>query len=204
LPYSPWQNGKQERFFGTVECRLMDMLENKKDLTLKELNDYTVAWIEMEYHRSVHDDIKCAPIDRFANGKDVGRPSPSFAELQIFFCREKRRLQRLTDGTISLEAKRYEIPLRFRMLKEIWVRYAEWDMSNVHLVDRDTGNVLEKIYPIDKVKNSYIGRKIITDNPSTVKSTTPANEVAPLLKKHMEDHRIKNGPSAYLSKDENL
>lgn len=47
----------------------MDMLENKKNLTLKDLNDYTVAWIEMEYNRSTHVDIKCAPIDRFSNGK---------------------------------------------------------------------------------------------------------------------------------------
>jgi len=204
LPYSPWQNGKQERFFGTLERRLMDMLENKKELTLKELNDYTVAWIEMEYHRSVHVDIKCAPIDRFAQGEDVGRPSPTFKELNICFCKEEKRSQRLTDGTISLMAKRYEIPLRFRTLPKIWIRYARWDMSKVYLVDRSTGEVLERIYPLDKVKNSYIGRRVITDNPSIQKSVLPANEVAPLLQKYKEDHRIKNNPSSYLSKDENL
>jgi transposase InsO family protein len=204
LPYSPWQNGKQERFFGTLECRLMDMLENKKDLTLKELNDYTVAWLEMEYHRSVHTDINLAPIERFANGKDVGRTSPSFSELKFYFCREERRLQRLTDGTISLNAKRYEIPLRFRTLKEIWLRFAEWDMSHVFLVDRITGNLLEKIYPIDKVKNAYAGRRVISDNPSIEKPVPAGDGVAPLLKKYKDDHRIKNTPSSYLSKDENL
>ena len=204
LPYSPWQNGKQERFFGTLEGRLMDMLENKKNLTLKDLNDYTVAWIEMEYNRSTHVDIKCAPIDRFSNGTDVGRPSPTFRDLQINFCREERRIQRLTDGTISLNAKRYEIPLRFRMIKEIWIRYAEWDFSNVHMVDRNTGNILEKIYPIDKVKNSLLGRRVITDNLSSEKSVLPVDEVAPLLRKYKEDHKNKNIPSSYLSKDERL
>lgn len=204
LPYSPWQNGKQERFFGTLECRLMDMLENKKDLTLKELNDYTVAWIEMEYHRSVHTDINIAPIERFANGKDVGRISPLFSELKFYFCREESRSQRLTDGTISLKAKRYEIPLRFRTLKKIWIRFADWDMSHVFLIDHTTGNFLEKIYPIDKVKNAYAGRRAITDNPSIEKPDLPADEVAPLLRKYKEDHRIKNTPSSYLSKDENL
>jgi transposase InsO family protein len=204
LPYSPWQNGKQERFFGTLECRLMDMLENKKDLTLKELNDYTVAWIEMEYNRSVHSDINLAPIERFANGKDVGRPSPSFRDLKFYFCREESRSQRLNDGTISLKAKRYEIPLRFKTLKKIWIRFAEWDMSHVFLIDHTTGNLLEKIYPIDKVKNAYAGRRVITDNPSTEKPAFPRDEVAPLLKKYKEDHQIKNTPSSYLSKDENL
>ena len=204
LPYSPWQNGKQERFFGTLECRLMDMLENKKDLTLKELNDYTVAWIEMEYHRTVHSDIDITPIERFANGKDVGRASPSFSDLKFLFCREERRKQRLTDGTISLEAKRYEIPLRFRGLKEIWLRFALWDLSHVFLVDRTTGNLLEKIYPIDKIKNAYSGRRAITDNPSTEKPIPVGDGVAPLLKKLKDDHSIKNTPSSYLSKDEDL
>jgi hypothetical protein len=180
------------------------MLENKKDLTLKELNDYTVAWIEMEYHLSVHTDIEIAPIKRFSNGKDVGRVSPSFGQLKYNFCREERRLQRLTDGTISLKAKRYEIPLQFRTLKEIWLRFAEWDMSHVFLVDRITGNLLEKLYPIDKVKNAYTRRRPILDNPSIEKPIPVGDGVAPLLKKLKDAHSMKNAPSSYLSKDENL
>lgn len=203
LPYSPWQNGKQERFFGTVEGRLMSMLENKKDLTLKELNDYTVAWIEMEYHRTVHDDIKVAPIDKFATGHDVGRISPSFKELQTCFCKEVGRRQRLTDGTISLQGKRYEIPNRYRTQEKIWIRYAEWDLSNIHIVDRSTGTIIERIFPTDKAKNSYQGRRVIDDDLAEMKINSPTDEVAPLLKKYKEDHGIKNTPP-YLSKDEHL
>lgn len=204
LPYSPWQNGKQERYFGTTEGRLMDMLENKKDLTLKELNDYTVAWIEMEYNRSIHKDIKCAPIERFATGNDVGRQSPTFKELQIYFCREEGRLQRFTDGTISLKAKRYEIPNRYRTLQRIWVRYAEWDMSIVHMVDRNTGTILERIYPVDKARNASIGRRVIEDALSETDTTSQADKVAPLLKQYKEDHGITGVPSSYLAKDEHL
>lgn len=204
LPYSPWQNGKQERFFGTLECRLMDMLENKKDLTLKELNDYTAAWIEMEYHRTVHSDIKISPIERYAKGNDVGRSSLLFSDLKFYFCREESRQQRLTDGTISLNAQRYEIPLRYRTIKEIWLRFAGWDMSHIFLVDRITGNFLEKIYVIDKVKNSYAGRRVISDNPSTERPVSTKDSVAPLLEKYKEEHQIKNTLSSYLSKDENL
>ena len=50
LAYSPHQNGKIEAFWGTVETRLMAMLEGVDALTLKMLNDATVAWLEQDYH----------------------------------------------------------------------------------------------------------------------------------------------------------
>ncbi len=43
LSYSPHQNGKIESFWGTVESRLMAMLEGVNALTLKTLNDATAA-----------------------------------------------------------------------------------------------------------------------------------------------------------------
>ncbi|HYU59975.1 MAG TPA: DDE-type integrase/transposase/recombinase, partial [Solirubrobacterales bacterium] len=54
LPYSPYQNGKQENFWAQVEGRLLAMLENVPDLTLPVLNDATQAWVEHEYNRKVH------------------------------------------------------------------------------------------------------------------------------------------------------
>jgi hypothetical protein len=38
LPYSAYQNGKQECFWGQVEGRLLAMLEGCKELTLAQLN----------------------------------------------------------------------------------------------------------------------------------------------------------------------
>lgn len=52
LPYSPYQNAKQEVFWAQVEGRLMAMLENEPSLTLSTLNIATLAWIEQEYHRT--------------------------------------------------------------------------------------------------------------------------------------------------------
>jgi len=43
LPYSPYQNGKQESFWGNVEGRLLAMLEGHPELTLAFLNEAT-AW----------------------------------------------------------------------------------------------------------------------------------------------------------------
>ena len=48
LPYSPYQNAKQESFWGRVEGRLMPMLEGEPALTLELLNQATQAWVEQE------------------------------------------------------------------------------------------------------------------------------------------------------------
>ena len=57
LPYSPYQNAKQESFWGRVEGRLMAMLEGEQALTLDLLNQATQAWVEQEYHRTHHSEI---------------------------------------------------------------------------------------------------------------------------------------------------
>lgn len=48
LPYSPYQNAKQESFWGRIEGRLMAMLEGEAALTLDLLNQATQAWVEQE------------------------------------------------------------------------------------------------------------------------------------------------------------
>ncbi len=61
LPYSPYQNGKQEAFWGTLEGRLMVMLEGVTELTLEFLNEATQAWVEIEYNRAMHREISWSP-----------------------------------------------------------------------------------------------------------------------------------------------
>jgi transposase InsO family protein len=77
LPYSPYQNGKQEAFWGTLEGRLMRMLDGLAELTLELLNEVTQAWVEMEYNRAVHRETQSSPVARFAQAPDVLRSSPS-------------------------------------------------------------------------------------------------------------------------------
>ena len=47
LPYSPYQNAKQEVFWAHAEGRLLAMLEGVVALTLPLLNEATQAWVEM-------------------------------------------------------------------------------------------------------------------------------------------------------------
>jgi putative transposase len=94
LPYSPYQNAKQEVFWAAVEGRLLAMLEGVEELTLELLNEATQAWVEREYHRTVHSELGCTPLERYLQGPDVGRNSPPSDALRHTFRAEVTRTQR--------------------------------------------------------------------------------------------------------------
>ena len=116
LPYSPYQNAKQEAFWGPVEGHLMAMLDEVPDLTLAQLNEATQAWVEYEYNRKVHSEIGEAPVTRFLRGPEVTRPSPDSAALRLAFTRTERRTQRKSDGSVVITGRRFELPNRYRVL----------------------------------------------------------------------------------------
>lgn len=139
LPYSPYQNAKQESFWGRIEGRLMAMLEGEEALTLDLLNQATQAWVEQEYHRTRHSEIAATPLARYLAGPNVRRECPGTTALAAAFRIEVVRRQRRSDGTASLAGERFEIPSRFRHLAMVHPRYARWDLTRVDLVDVRTG-----------------------------------------------------------------
>jgi len=205
LPYSPYQNGKQESFWGQVEGRLLAMMENCPDLTLTQLNEATQAWIELEYNREVHSGTGQPPVVRFQHSTGVGRDCPPPDDLRLAFCVERQRQQRRSDGTIALEGVRFEIPNRYRHLLRIGVRYAGWDLTRVHMVDARTGVVLARIYPLDKARNAEGVRRTL-DPPDLApvenQEREPGDGMAPLLRELMREYAATGLPPAYLSKEE--
>ena len=159
LPYSPYQNGKQEVFWATLEGRLMEMLDGCTELSLDFLNEASQAWVEIEYHRAVHREISCSPLERFAQAPDVLRTSPSSNALRDAFRLESKRRQRRSDGTISLEGVRFEVPARYRHFRDVVVRYARWDLGRVDLVDPRNGTILAPLYPLDRTANADARRR---------------------------------------------
>ena len=203
LPYSPYQNGKQEAFWGTLEGRLMKMLDGVAELTLGLLNEATQAWVEMEYNRAVHRETSCSPVERFAQAPDVLRLSPSSESLRDAFRLETKRSQRQSDGTISLEGVRFEIPARYRHFREVTVRYARWDLGRVDLVDEHSGTILAPIYPLDKSANAD-GRRApvepdFRDTPAA-DSRHKDGQLPPLLRSILQEYSATGLPPAYLPK----
>lgn len=197
LPYSPHQNGKQERLWGSVEGRLIAMLEGVSELTLELLNTATHAWIEHEYHRSRHAELGCTPLERYAQGPDVGRECPASEVLRRAFRLEVSRTQRRSDGTVTLEGCRFEVPSRYRHLKRLRLRHARWDLASVDLIDARSGAILCALYPLDKSRNAQGARRTL--EPLSPESTSaPAPGIAPLLRKLMADYAATGLPPAYL------
>lgn len=201
LPYSPYQNGKQEAFWGTLEGRLMKMLDGITDLTLDFLNQATQAWMEIEYNRAVHRETATTPVDRFAHAPDVLRESPSSNALRDAFRLETTRSQRQSDGTISLEGVRFEVPGRYRHFREVSVRYARWNLGRVDLVDPRTETILAPLYPLDKTANAD-GRRArfetAAGDPPAVARPRTDGPLPPLLKSILEEYSATGLPPAYL------
>jgi len=202
LPYSPYQNGKQEVFWGQVEGRFMAMLSRVEHLTLDFLNRVTQAWVEMEYNRSLHGEIGSTPLDRLLKGPDVSRTSPDSEALRFAFTKQKRRTQRKSDGTLQIKGVRFEVPSRFRHFQHLYVRYQSWDLSSAYLADQRTGDLLAHIYPQDKTKNAHGYRRTLDPLPEPIAPETDSEPIPPLLRKLISDYAATGLPPAYIPKDE--
>jgi transposase InsO family protein len=210
LPYSPHQNGKQEVFWAVVEGRLMAMLERQRELNLSLLNQATQAWVELDYHKSVHSQTGQTPLARWLAGPSVERECPDLHKLQLSFTAHQTRTQRRSDGTISVDSVRFEVPSRYRHIKRLHIRYASWDMSHVWLMDERSDTVLTQLFPLNKTRNAERYRRAVgsaTDSPadsSEVFQTmqTAPSEMAPLLRKLMADYAATGLPPAYIPKDD--
>ncbi len=198
LPYCPEQNGKQECFWGQVEGRLMAMLEGEKELTLHKLNEATQAWVELEYHRAKHSELGKSPLDKLLEGPSVVRPAPSSDELRRAFRSEVMRTQRRSDGTITVQGVRFELPSAYRVLLRPVVRYARWDLSSVDLVDERTGTHLATLLPLDKLANADGRRRVVKPIDPNALKPAALSGIAPLLAELMRDYAATGLPPAYV------
>jgi putative transposase len=186
----------------------MAMLEGVDDLSLAQLNAATQAWVEQDYNRKHHSEIDATPLARFLAGPAVTRPCPDAAALRLAFTRTEQRTLRKSDCTAVIEGRRFEVPNRYRHLSVLEVRFAAWDLTQVHLVDPYTGTVLCRLYPQDKAANaSGLRRGLQPIASETAKSPSPpspppARGIGPLLARMIERQAATGLPPAYLPKDE--
>lgn len=203
LPYSPYQNGKQETFWGQLESRMLEVLRDIKNLKLSFVNRVAQAWAEQDYHRRVHREIKTTPLQRMLTGPDVARPTPDSDFLRLAFTRRISRTPRRSDATVVYAGVRYELPFRFGHLRKVILRSPSWDKSQMTLVDADTDAPLARLLPQDKAKNASGRRRAIIPDNMTVEVVKPSDDPLPaLLRKWLADYAATGLPPAYLPKEE--
>ena len=175
------------------------MMAKINPLTLDYLNNATQAWVEMEYNKKRHDEINMSPIQRMLDSKDMSRPAPAPDELRFRFTVCESRQQRQSDGTVSINGIRFEIPSRFNHIKQLHLCFCSWDKSMAWLVDKRTGAKLAVIYPQDKISNAS-GRRRAKSTPEAIKPPTEQlKESEPaLLRKLLSDYAQTGMPAAYL------
>lgn len=199
LPYSPEQNGKQESFWGQIEGRLLPMLEGELELTLDLLNTATQAWVEHEYHRKEHSEIKETPLDRYLRGPSVGRESPSSDALRRAFRTEVSRKQRRSDGTVTAFGVRFEVPSAYRTLLQLALRVARWDLASIDLVDPRSGAHLATLLPLDKARNAERVRRVVA--PADPSPAPARGGIAPHLRALMAEYAATGLPPGFVPKD---
>jgi len=203
LPYSPYQNGKQETFWANVEGRLLAMLENQENLSLRQLNQTTQAWVEGDYHQKSNEALAGnTPIECYLQQHNVGRSCPDSVTLQRAFRKQSKRKQRRSDGSVSLEGKRFEVPDAYRTLIDIHVRYAAWDLSVIDMVDLDTGVILSPLYPQDKSANANGLRRLRSTENKSYPQPLPFSETPPYLQQLLNDYAATGLPQGFIPKDE--
>jgi putative transposase len=186
------------------------MLDGCTELSLDFLNQASQAWVEIEYHRAMHRETGCTPLERFAQAPDVLRASPSSNDLREAFRLESQRRQRQGDGTISVDGVRFEVPARYRHFQDVTVRYARWDLGRVDVVDPRNGTILAPLYPQDRTANADARRLLVEpadggpasgEAPADAGPRAGAPGLPPLLKRILDEYSALGIPPAYLPKE---
>jgi hypothetical protein len=185
----------------------MKMLGEVEDLSLDYLNRATQAWVELDYNRAEHSTTRQSPVERFIHSAGVLRPSPASDALRDAFSRRVSRTQRRSDGTVTVEGRRFEVPSRFRHLDRLTLRYPRWDLGRVLLVDESTGTVVARLFPLDPTKNASGERAAVEHDAARPAEADGASELRigelpPLLEKLLEDYEADGLPPGYLPKNQ--
>ena len=130
-------------------------------------------------------------------GPSVARPCPGRDELDQAFRIEVMRRQRRSDGTVSLNGLRFEIPSRYRHLQQVLLRYARWDLSRVDLLDARTQTVLCPVKPLDKSANATGQRRRLSPTSRDLSPLQPKGLPA-LMTQLLAEYAATGVPPAYL------
>ncbi|HXX68936.1 MAG TPA: IS481 family transposase, partial [Polyangiaceae bacterium] len=106
------------------------------------------------------------------------------------------RKQRRSDGTVTVDGIRFEVPSAYRTLLQLRLRVARWDLSGVDLVDPRSGDHLATLLPLDKARNAERVRRVV--GPAAPSEPQRPVGIAPHLRALMAEYAATGLPPAYL------
>jgi len=172
-PYSPYQKGKIERWWRTCADQFLPTLDGKKVYTVAELNQMLLAWVERDYHHTVHASLQTTPLAAWqAKGKTIRYPDPTTLE-RDFLAVDDRTVRR--DGTISLRGRYYELDSTLAGTV-VEVRYSPFKPDTVYVYHRQ-GEFISTARVVDEVGNQKAGRKRLPPPPRSSSPTEATHNV---------------------------
>ena len=134
-PYQPEGRGKIERFFRTVREQFLASLNPKTLLSIEQLNEQLMSWIENVYHRNEHSSLQSTPLLRWQRDIEQIRQLPPSTDLRrVFFYRVSRLVRR--DSTFLLQKRFFEAP-SYLAGQRIEVRFDPLDCDRVEIHHND-------------------------------------------------------------------
>ena len=112
--FFPEGKGKIERHIGTVKSGFYSEAKHCGLTSLDQLNTFFFAWLEKEYHATIHSELKMTPFQRWQQDEEKGFVELITAEKirRALMLREERRVNRRT-GTVSLNNRIYRAGKEF-------------------------------------------------------------------------------------------
>ena len=176
-PYCPEGKGKIERFFEYVRSSFLIELKVSHILTLEKLNEAFWAWLELEYHRRIHSQLKTTPMEVFMPHKENLR-YPLESELKdSFLYRETRKIHK--DCTFQLMGNYYEV-MPALVHQEIEIRFDPYDIETVKIYLAGDFFQQSQIFRIPPQRREP---KVIAED---AKVSTGINYLARLVDEHKE------------------
>lgn len=167
--YVPQGKGKVERFLRSLRMQFLNQIDMEKIKGLEDLNSRLWAWVEGEYHRTIHSSLNETPLDKWMRlSEHVRYLSPQIDLEEIFLHRMKRKIY--NDRTFSLEGILYEAPAHL-VGKQVEIRFNPQDKSRVKVYFE--GKLEQLATPTKAYENCFVKRdddsKELRSSPSPLK-----------------------------------
>ena len=164
-PYSPWMHGKIERWWGVSEDQVWSELSLLPPMPVARLNSLLQAWVETEYHRRIHSEIKETPLQRWEANKPTLRWPSEEKVRRIFWLWAVRTVA--STATVQLFKNFYYVDPKLLRTKVI-CRYDPFDLALVEIWER--GKPYRKI--CDATAAPLITRQCVPKPPADAGKTT--------------------------------
>lgn len=182
-PYRPQGRGKVERLFQTIQQSFLPEIEvmlKERALSLDELNEYLLVWVNQHYHQKTHSATKQKPIVRFESDTHPIR-NVEFNELEDAFLLEEKRTVR-KDCLIKFQGLIYPVERELAGCK-VLVRYDPFNLSSIQVLYEDTKYTTSPLEGLNDVPENIDFRTLDKEKPMVTTQPTGLNYLEILKQK---------------------